>query len=159
MQRVDEGIQHVPIFGSLYNSQKSAMLADTGQGSGADALKDTALFGADLATTVFTGGATSGTGLKIVSRIDEVRGLSKAAEVAGTSVQNGLDSLVGQLAKGNLNPGIGTKKLFGEISYARARDGARVFFREVGDGIEILAKASKKNEDEVIRMLKNTYGK
>ena len=86
-------------------------------------------------------------------------GISKAAEVAGSSVQKSLDSLVGELAKGNLNPGIGTKKLFGEISYARARDGARVFFRQVADGVEILAKASKKNEEKVIEMLKDVYGK
>jgi RHS repeat-associated protein len=36
------------------------------------------------------------------------------------------------VSKGNLNPGIGTKNLFGDISYARARDGARVFFRKAG---------------------------
>jgi hypothetical protein len=35
--------------------------------------------------------------------------------------------------------------------------GARVFFRRVGDTIEILAKASKKNEEEVINMLKKLY--
>jgi hypothetical protein len=45
----------------------------------------------------------------------------------------------------------------GDIRYARARDGARVFFRLVGDTIEILAKASKQNEPEVIRALEKLY--
>ena len=70
-----------------------------------------------------------------------------------------IDKLTAQLAKGNLNPGIGTKNLFGNISYARARDGARVFFRKAGDTIEILAKSSKKNEAQVIRKLENLYKK
>lgn len=42
---------------------------------------------------------------------------------------------------------------------ARARDGARVFFRQIEGGIEILAKASKKNEEKVIEMLRKKYGK
>jgi hypothetical protein len=52
---------------------------------------------------------------------------------------------------------IGTKSLGSGISYARARDGARVFFRQKGNEIEILAKASKANEARVINYLKSLY--
>ena len=45
----------------------------------------------------------------------------------------------------------------GGISYARARDGARVFFRQAGNEIDIVAKASKANEARVINYLKSLY--
>lgn len=79
------------------------------------------------------------------------------AEQAGKSAQKGLDHLFGELAKGNMNPGLSTKKLFGNISYARARDGARVFFRQAGETVDIVAKAVKKNEARVIAKLKELY--
>ena len=58
MKEVDEGIQYVPIFSSLYNSQKAAMQADLGQGSGETPSSETGMFGLDLGTTVFTGGSS-----------------------------------------------------------------------------------------------------
>jgi RHS repeat-associated protein len=102
-----------------------------------------------LGMVTHVGGITSAIGRDVA--------LSGLAREAGSSVQKGLDGLVTQLARGNLNPGIGTKNLFGNVFYARARDGARVFFRRSGDQIEILAKASKKNEAAVINRLKKLY--
>jgi Pretoxin HINT domain len=95
---------------------------------------------------------------RLTSAIDSDPGLVKAAKQAGKSVQSEIDSLTSQLNAGNLNPGIGTKKLFGNISYLRGTDGVRVFFRPVGDGFEILAKASKANESQVIAKLEKLYG-
>ena len=93
----------------------------------------------------------------VTSVIGKNPAMTALAEEAGKSVQRSLDSLVEQLAKGNLSPGIGTKHLFGDILYARSRDGARVFFRIKGDGyIEILGKASKQNEAQVIKLLEKT---
>jgi RHS repeat-associated protein len=103
------------------------------------------------------GKAANQTGKELISSIKKDKTLTKLAEEAGQSVQAGLDSLTKQLAGGNLNPGIGTKKLFGNISYARARDGARVFFRRVGDQIDVLAKASKENEVAVIKQIEKLY--
>jgi RHS repeat-associated protein len=94
---------------------------------------------------------------RIISRIAGHPTLVKAAEAAGASVQRGIDNLTKELAKGNLNPGIGTSHLKGDIYYARSRDGARVFFRQVGNTIEILAKASKHNEQQVINILNSLY--
>jgi hypothetical protein len=94
---------------------------------------------------------------RLTSAIGGDKTLVRMAEDAGRSVQAGIDSLTKQLAQGNFNPGLGTKNLFGNVFYARARDGARVFFRQVGDTIEILAKASKNNEDRVIARLREKY--
>lgn len=98
---------------------------------------------------------------KLISRIGEEKSLIRLAEEAGSRVQRSLDTLVSKLASGNLTPGTGTKKLMGDISYARTKDGARVFFRPGKDGktIEILAKSDKKNEAAVIAKLKELYGK
>jgi hypothetical protein len=95
--------------------------------------------------------------VELVSAIGKDKTLVKLAEEAGASAQKGIDALTSQLARGNLNPGIGTKNPFGSISYARARDGARVFFRQVEGKIEILAKATKRNEQAVIEKLKKLY--
>jgi hypothetical protein len=93
-------------------------------------------------------------GIKLLSSIGEDAKLVKYAEESGKSVQKGLDHLVEELGKGNTNPGLGTKGLGNGISYARARDGARVFFKQANDTITIIAKASKANESQVINYLK-----
>jgi hypothetical protein len=95
---------------------------------------------------------------KIVSRIREDPRLVREAEDAGKSVQRSLDHLVQELSKGNRNPGIGTKHLFKGILEARARDGARVYFRiKSEEVIEILAKSSKANQPRVIEILRQLY--
>ena len=43
------------------------------------------------------------------------------------------------------------------LSIQGARDGARVFVPQVGGQIEILAKASKKNEAQVIKKSEELY--
>jgi putative component of toxin-antitoxin plasmid stabilization module len=65
--------------------------------------------------------------------------------------------LVKELGKGNLNPGIGTKNVFGKVFEARARDGARVYFRQGENGVEILAKSNKANQEQVIKKLREVY--
>lgn len=112
-----------------------------------------AMLGTSIALVFAPGGGE----LKLTSSIGTDAKLTKLAEEAGQSVQKGLDHLVGELSKGNTNPGLGTKSLGSGISYARARDGARVFFRQVGDTIDIVAKASKANEARVINYLKSLY--
>lgn len=57
-----------------------------------------------------------------------------------------------------MNPGVGTKHLFNGIYEARARDGARVYFRYVDDTIEIVGKSDKANQQEVINALRKAYG-
>lgn len=64
-----------------------------------------------------------------ISRIHESPKLVRGAVEAGRSVQASIDRLTHELSRGNLNPGIGTKPIGKGISEARARDGARVYFR------------------------------
>lgn len=90
----------------------------------------------------------------------EVR-LVKAAEEMGKNpaVQREADELVAKFLRGNINPGLGTKNLFRDISYLRGDSGARVFYRIQNGEMQILAKANKANEQTVINILKKVYGK
>ncbi len=97
--------------------------------------------------------------LPIVSRINESPKLVNGAEAAGKSAQDSIDRLTHQLSNGNLNPGIGTKPIGKGISEARARDGARVYFRQLQDGtIEILGKSTKDNQAKVIDEVLKLFG-
>jgi len=58
-----------------------------------------------------------------------------------------------------MNPGIGTRSLFNGISEARGANGGRVYFRNVGGTVEILAKSSKANQAAVISELRKLYGR
>ena len=94
-----------------------------------------------------------------VSRIHDDPGLVRHAQAAGRTHQASIDRLTAQLGNGNFNPGIGTRGVFGNVLEARARDGARVYFRRLpNDDAEILAKSSKANQDVVISILRRLYG-
>jgi len=96
--------------------------------------------------------------VKLISRIGQNRALTRIASALEGEVQGSIDRLTAQLAKGNLNPGIGTRFLFNGILEARARDGARVYFRNAaGNTIEILAKSTKATQDQVINLLRQLY--
>ncbi|HMA94642.1 MAG TPA: hypothetical protein VKP30_18250, partial [Polyangiaceae bacterium] len=73
--------------------------------------------------------------------------------------QKSIDRLTEELSKGNLNPGIGTKPIGQGISEARARDGARVYFRQDREGnVEILGKSNKANQQKVINEVLRVFG-
>lgn len=96
---------------------------------------------------------------RVVSRIKESPKLVRGAEKAGKSVQKSIDRLTEELGRGNLNPGSGTKPIGKGISEARARNGARVYFRELHDGtIEILGKSNKANQGVVIKEILELFG-
>ncbi|MGW7559159.1 polymorphic toxin-type HINT domain-containing protein [Streptomyces sp. NPDC054757] len=87
--------------------------------------------------------------------------LAKAAQQAGKNqkVQADLDSLFQQLSRGNMNPGLGSKALSGtDVTYARGRNGGRLFFRNVDGGIQVVGKSDKANESKVIARLNQLYG-
>ncbi|MFE7984891.1 hypothetical protein ACFUZA_22395 [Streptomyces cellulosae] len=86
--------------------------------------------------------------------------LTKAAQQAGKNqdMQRDLDHLFEQLPRENMNPGRGSKALTGtDVTYARGRNGGRLFFRNVDGGIQVVGKADKGN-DKVIARLKQIYG-
>ncbi|WP_110187881.1 S-type pyocin domain-containing protein [Pokkaliibacter plantistimulans] len=95
----------------------------------------------------------------LISRIEGNPKLVKEAEITGRSHQDSIDKLTAQLQNGNLNPGIGTKPIGHGLSEARARDGARVYFRVTSNGIEILGKSDKSNQQKVINEVIKTFGR
>ncbi|MBS0189770.1 MAG: Hint domain-containing protein [Phycisphaerales bacterium] len=97
---------------------------------------------------------------KLTSGIGRNSRLVKEAEFAAVREQQALDALVGRLREGNWRAG-GGHQLFGEIWEARqiGGSGARVYFRRIGEnGIEIVAKSVKANQEAVIAVLKKLYG-
>lgn len=64
-----------------------------------------------------------------------------------------LERLTQRLGQGNLNAGIGTKHLQStDVSYLRARNGGRVYFRTLAEDVyEVIAESGKgNNQDKVI---------
>ncbi|MER7106686.1 hypothetical protein [Streptomyces sp. NPDC000229] len=98
----------------------------------------------------------------VSSAINKDKFLVKAAQKAGKNqaAQTDLDNMFRQLMNGNMNPGKGNKALEGTkgIRYARGQNAGRLFFRNVDGGVEIVAKADKSNEQQVIDRLKKLYG-
>jgi hypothetical protein len=97
--------------------------------------------------------------LRVSSLIKNDSRLVNAAQQMGKNkkVQQEADELIQKFISGNTNPGLGTKKIFGNISYLRGRGGERVFYRMRNGTMEILAKSSKANEQTVINVLKKLY--
>jgi len=67
--------------------------------------------------------------------------------------------LTEQLAAENTNPGIGKNPIGHGISEARSRDGARFYFRQTSEGIEILGKSTKVNQQKVIDEVLRVFGR
>lgn len=63
------------------------------------------------------------------------------------------NALIEQLKLGNINPGIGTKNIGKNVFEARSRGGARVYFRNSSNGVEIVGYSHKGNQQQVINHL------
>ena len=100
--------------------------------------------------------------VEIISKIKEDAGLVRAAKEAckNPDVQRDINHLEEELAKGNYNPGIGSKPIGNGIIEHRGKNGGRLYVRESESVIEILAKSGKKkiNQQFVINKLKKIYG-
>ncbi len=95
---------------------------------------------------------------KATSSIKKSNSLVKEANKLNGSAQREINSLIESFMKGNMNPGIGTKHLTGDIYYLRGRGGARVFYRMVDGTMDILGKATKANEQTVINLVTSIFG-
>jgi RHS repeat-associated protein len=67
------------------------------------------------------------------------------------------NTLIEQLMMGNMNPGTGTKNIGQNIFEARARGGARVYFKHGSSGVEIVGYSHKGNQQQVINRILQTY--
>ncbi|WP_367272578.1 RHS repeat domain-containing protein [Flavobacterium sp.] len=101
---------------------------------------------------------SGGAEIKLLSLVKTDSKLFKLAQETfngNKALSKEANALLKQLSSGNMNPGIGTKNIIGEIFEARSAGGARVYFRKIGEQIEILAYSSKANQQAVIdRILK-----
>lgn len=111
--------------------------------------------GPKLARSV--GAAAADDFLRLSSSIGKHPGLTRHASRLVDAHQRAADNLVAQLAMGNMNPGIGTRRLFRDVFEARARNGARVYFRHTPGNIEIIGKSTKANQRQVIDILEQLY--
>jgi hypothetical protein len=96
----------------------------------------------------------------VTSALGKQSRLAKLAEEAtkNQDVQREMNSLISKLMDGNDQPGKGSKALSHGIRYLRGQKGARLFFREVNGGYEIIGKSDKNNEPNVIKELLKVYG-
>jgi len=96
--------------------------------------------------------------VKSLAKVDsKILKFSRETFESNKALRKSANNLIEQLTIGNINPGIGTKKVFGNVFEARARDGARVYFREAKSTIEILGYSNKSNQQAVINQLKKLY--
>jgi hypothetical protein len=75
-------------------------------------------------------------------------------------VQQEMNHLIFELSKNNLECGLGSPVSIGTkgIFYLRGRNGARLFYRQTKNGYDIVGKASKNNEEQVVKALLKIYG-
>jgi hypothetical protein len=92
-----------------------------------------------------------------VKKDSKIRKLAEETFDGNTALRNEANSLISQLAGGNLNPGIGSKSIGNGIFEARGRNGARVYFRNENGGINIVGYSNKSNQGQVINRLKILY--
>jgi RHS repeat-associated protein len=96
----------------------------------------------------------------LVSRIKESSALVREASKLEGLQQDAINTMQQQLSAGYMDPGIGTKYLFNGVLEARAKNGARLYFRNAGkDTVEILGKSTKANQAKVIGILQSLYDK
>jgi putative component of toxin-antitoxin plasmid stabilization module len=95
------------------------------------------------------------------SKIKQSPLLVREAQRSGRNikVQEDIDRLTAQLRNGNLNPGKGSKPIGSGISEARGQNGGRVYFRVVGETVEILGKSGKSNQPRVIKEVLRIWGR
>ncbi len=72
-------------------------------------------------------------------------------------IRDDVNALISRMKNGNMDPGIGSKSIGNGISELRSDSGGRVYFRNVGDTIEVLAYSNKSNEQAVINRVMKIY--
>jgi len=96
--------------------------------------------------------------VSIVKQDEKILKYAKETFEGNEALRKEANSLIEQLNKGNMNPGIGTKNIGKGIFEARSRNGARIYFRN-NSKIEILGYSHKGNQQNVINQIMKIYGK
>lgn len=100
--------------------------------------------------------------IPLSSGIKRDSGLVRLAEQATVDqgIKRELDHLFYELSRNNLKAGLGDPgHLEGtDVFYLRGRNGGRLYYHQLGNGYEILAKSGKgNNQDSVINKLRQLY--
>ena len=74
-------------------------------------------------------------------------------------LRNEVNSVIAQMKKGNMNPGIDTRSIGAGLFESRTASGGRVYFRNAENQVQIVGYSNKGNQDKVIGHLKELYGK
>jgi RHS repeat-associated protein len=94
----------------------------------------------------------------LVKKDDRLLKLARETFEGNDLLRKEANNLIEQLGKGNVNPGIGTKNIGGNIFEARSRGGARVYFRNSANGgVELLGYSNKTNQQQVIDRILKIY--
>ncbi|WP_221405081.1 RHS repeat domain-containing protein [Apibacter adventoris] len=128
--------------------------------TGSDVSEETAnniQLGTTLLTTISSKGKSLPKLISLVKKDSKLLKLSKETFKGNVVLRKEANDLIDQLSKGNMNPGIGTKSIGKGIFEARSRGGARVYFRNGSDGIEIVGYSSKANQQQVINRILEAY--
>jgi len=113
------------------------------------------------AQAVYTGADGITRSIRSIIKTEGPSAILAESRKLGQAQSQEINQLLKQFLDGNPNPGIGTRRLPGtNIFYLRGKDGGRVFLRQVDiNKYEILAYSDKKNEQRVINLLLEYYGR
>lgn len=112
---------------------------------------------------LFPVGGNAKRGVKPVASAIWSKQLNKLYRKLDAKIIQKSQTLIEQLVKGNLNPGSGSKWIYGTngkkvFQELRSSSGARVYFRETNGMIEILGISNKKLQDAVINQIIKQHG-
>jgi RHS repeat-associated protein len=120
----------------------------------------TILYAAGLLIPGMSGGALN-TVRSVVKNNKTILKLAKETFKGNLKLRQEANNLIKQLHLGNMNPGKGSRYVEGLKGVYEARgntEGARVYFRNTSDGVEIVGYSNKGNQTQVINELKKIYG-
>lgn len=138
----------------LLQGETNVQFSVTFTGSGPEAWANSGLPGPSLSVRAVTPKL-------LTSSFAIPKALAKLNVKAWKSLGDELMKGIREMAKGNVDGGTGGKSLSGAkgIFYHRTKNGGRIFYRQVKDGLEIIGYANKHTEDQVINQIQQLFSK
>ena len=94
--------------------------------------------------------------VKITSLVKADSFLLKEARALSQQESQGINQLLSEIRKGNMNPGIGTK-YFDGIAEFRHRNGGRIYAKVKDGVVDIIGYSGKANQQNVINRIKQLF--
>ena len=86
----------------------------------------------------------------VVKNDSKILKLAKESFGKNGALRKEVNGLIKKLSDGNMNPGIDTKHVVGDIYESRSKNGGRVYFKNTDGGAEIVGYSNKHNQQQVI---------